>query len=74
MKRGCRERSAICFFRNKEDKNVNSTQRQNVCIDCGCEKTQCTGGRKLQGAQGGKRERADKREVDRWKTESGKQE
>lgn len=56
------------FFRDKEDKNVSSAQRQNVSRDSGCERTLRTGGRKLQGAQRGKGERADKREVDRWKT------
>lgn len=56
------------FFRHKEDKNVSSAQKQNVSIDSGCERSLCTGGRKL-GAQRGKGERADKREADRWKTE-----
>lgn len=48
------------FFRDNEDKNVS--------IGLGCERSPDSAATKLQGAQRGKEERADRRKVDRWKT------
>lgn len=74
MKRGSWERSAICFFRDKEDKNASSTQRQNVGVNSGVREHGIQGGGNYKGHRGREEREQKKREVDRWKTERGERE